>query len=67
MIETGLLKHLFDKFKFPPKVNRWIRSAEEMLTAGFSIPGSLADAESLKKEHEHFQTAIEKTHARYGQ
>ena len=34
-----------------------------MLTAGFSIPGSLGDAETLKKEHEQFQTAIEKTHA----
>ena len=45
------------------QVIRWIHSAEEMLTAGFSIPGSLADAEQLKKEHEQFQTAIEKTHA----
>ena len=30
-----------------------------MLTAGFSIPGCLGDAEQLKKEHEQFQTAIE--------
>jgi len=30
-----------------------------MLTAGFSIPGCLKDAEQLKKEHEQFQTAIE--------
>ena len=34
-----------------------------MLTAGFSIPGCLPEAEALKKEHEQFQTAIEKTHA----
>jgi len=45
------------------QVIRWIHSAEGMLAAGFSIPGSLAEAEQLKKEHEQFQTAIEKTHA----
>lgn len=38
---------------------RWIHSAEGMLSAGFCIPGSLEDAEQLKKEHEQFQTAIE--------
>ena len=41
------------------QVIRWIHSAEGMLSAGFSIPGSLQDAEQLKKEHEQFQTAIE--------
>jgi triple functional domain protein len=45
------------------QVIRWIQSAEGMLTAGFSIPGCLQEAEQLKKEHEQFQTAIEKTHA----
>ena len=33
--------------------------SEGMLTAGFSIPGCLSDAEALKKEHEQFQSAIE--------
>ena len=45
------------------QVNRWIHSAEGMLAAGFAIPGSLSEAEQLKKEHEQFQTANEKTHA----
>ena len=49
---------------FSPQVIRWIQSAEGMLTAGFTIPGCLADAEQLKKEHEQFQTAIEvRTHS----
>ena len=41
------------------QVIRWITSAEGMLSAGFSIPGCLQEAELLKKEHEQFQTAIE--------
>ncbi|XP_059088154.1 triple functional domain protein-like isoform X1 [Tigriopus californicus] len=45
------------------QVIRWIQSAEGMLAASFSIPGCLQDAEQIKKEHEQFQTAIEKTHA----
>lgn len=44
------------------QVIRWIQSAEGMLTAGFSIPSKLEDAEQLKKEHEQFQTAIEVTY-----
>ena len=53
------LYNLFINFFLPFQVIRWIHSAEGMLSAGFSIPGSLQDAEQLKKEHEQFQTAIE--------
>lgn len=34
-----------------------------MLLASFSIPGTLAEAEQLKREHDQFQVAVEKTHA----
>lgn len=44
------------------QVISWIRNGEAMLFGNFSIPNNYQEAESLRKDHEHFQVAIERTH-----
>lgn len=44
------------------QVVSWIRNGEGMLSASFSIPNGLHESEQMRKQHEQFQVAIEKTH-----
>lgn len=63
-ILTHFSSHLTGQFqKDAAQVVSWIRNGEAMLAASFSIPGALAEAEQLKREHDQFQVAVEKTHA----
>lgn len=34
-----------------------------MLAASFTVPAALSDAERLRREHDQFQVAVERTHA----
>lgn len=64
-IKRGKLEQAVQLCQFQNDANQvisWIRNGEAMLIASFGTPNSLQEAEQLRKEHEQFQVAVEKTH-----
>lgn len=64
-IKRGKLEQAVQLCQFQTDANQvisWIRNGEAMLIASFATPNSLQEAEQLRKEHEQFQVAVEKTH-----
>ncbi|CAG0901712.1 unnamed protein product, partial [Darwinula stevensoni] len=60
-IESGI--HLQQLESEANQVLVWIKQAETMLHASFSIPGNFEEAEQMRKSHVQFQLAVEKTQA----